>query len=121
MLRRSSRAVPTYSELVFNRIKCSESTEVILCMDGDVTTEEDPKPYLDQVYGGRVIQFSTRQDLAAAEQYFPGYTITSEVVSSRTAWIQSRLQSVLFLSESLLCLYYNSVTWMTLCLSLAIT
>ena len=84
MLRRTSRAVPTYSELFFNRIKCSESIEVILCMDGDVTPEEDTKPYLDQVYGGRVIHFSTRQDLAAAEQYFPGYTITFEVVSSRT-------------------------------------
>ena len=55
----------------FNRIKSSESTEVILCMDGDVTPEEDTKPYLDQVYGGRVIHFSTRQDLAAAERVFP--------------------------------------------------
>ena len=71
MLRRSSRAVPTYSELFFNRIKSSESTEVILCMDGDVTPEEDTKPYLDQVYGGRVIYFSTRQDLAAAKRVLP--------------------------------------------------
>ena len=55
----------------FSRIKCSESTEVILCMDGVVTPEEDPKPYLDQVYGGRVILFSTRQDLAAAERVLP--------------------------------------------------
>ena len=36
-----------------------------------VTPEEDPKPYLDQVYGGRVIHFSTRQDLPAAERVFP--------------------------------------------------
>ena len=40
-------------------------------MDGDVTPGEDPKPYLDQVYGGRVIHFSTRQDLAAAERVLP--------------------------------------------------
>ena len=40
-------------------------------MDGDVTPEEDMKPYSDQVYGGRVIHFSTRQDLAAAERVFP--------------------------------------------------
>ena len=71
MLRRSSRAVPTYSELFFNRIKCSESIEVILCMDGDVTPEEDTKPYLDQVHGSRDILFSTRQDLAAAERVLP--------------------------------------------------
>ena len=71
MLRRSSRAVPTYSELFFNRIESSESTEVILCMDVDVTPEEDTKPYLDQVYGGRVIHFSTRQDLTAAERVLP--------------------------------------------------
>ena len=71
MLRRSSRAVPTYSELFFNRIKSSKSTEVILCIDSDVTPEGDPKPYLDQVYGGRVIHFSTRQDLAAAERVLP--------------------------------------------------
>ena len=71
MLRRSSRAVPTYSELGFNRIESSEPTEVILCIVGDVTPEEDPKPYLDQVYGGRVMNFSTRQDLAAAEQVLP--------------------------------------------------
>ena len=71
MLRRSSWAVPTYSELFFNRIKCSESTEVILCMDGDVTPEENTKPYLDQVYGGWVIHFSTWQDLAAAERVLP--------------------------------------------------
>ena len=68
MLRRSSQAVPTYSELFFNCIESSESTEVILCMDVDVTPEEDTKPYLDQVYGGRVIHFSTRQDLEAAER-----------------------------------------------------
>ena len=37
-------------------------------MDGDVTPKEDQKPYLDQVYGGRVIHFSTRQDLAVAER-----------------------------------------------------
>ena len=71
MLRRSRQAVPTYSELFFNRIESFESTEVILCMDGDVTPEEDPKPYLDQVYRGRVIHFSTRQDLAAAERVLP--------------------------------------------------
>ena len=71
MLRRSRRAVPTYSELFFNRIESSESTEVILCMDGDVRPEEDTKPYLHQVYGGRVILFSTRQDLAAAERVLP--------------------------------------------------
>ena len=71
MLRRSSRAVPPYSKLFFNRIKCSKSTEVILCMDVDVTPEEDTKPYLDQVYGGRVIHFSTRQDLEAAAQVLP--------------------------------------------------
>ena len=40
-------------------------------MDGDVTSEEDPKPYLDQVYGGRVIHFNTRQDLAMAERVLP--------------------------------------------------
>jgi hypothetical protein len=40
-------------------------------MDGDVIPEENPKPYLDQVYGGRVIHFSTRQDLAAAERVLP--------------------------------------------------
>ena len=51
----------------FNRIENSESAEVILCMDCDVIPEEDMKPYLDQVYGGRVIHFSTRQDLAEAE------------------------------------------------------
>ena len=71
MVRRSSQTVPTYSELFFNRIKCSETTEVILCMDGDVTPEEDTKPYLDQVHGSRVILFSTRQDLAAAERVLP--------------------------------------------------
>ena len=71
MLRRSRRAVPTYSELFFNRIESSESTEVILCMDGNVTPEEDTKPYLDQVHGSRVILFSTRQDLAAAERVLP--------------------------------------------------
>ena len=36
-----------------------------------ITPEEDTKPYLDQVYGGRVIHFSTRQDLAAAERVLP--------------------------------------------------
>ena len=71
MLRRSSRAVPTYSEFFFNRIESGESTEVIPCMNGDVTPEEDTKPYLDQVYGRRVILFSTRQDLAAAERVLP--------------------------------------------------
>ena len=40
-------------------------------MDGDVTPEEDTKLYQDQVYGGRVIHFSTRQDLAAAERVLP--------------------------------------------------
>ena len=70
MVRRSSRAVPTYSEL-FSIASRSEFTEVILCMDGDVTPEEDTKPYLDQVYGGRVIHFNTRQDLAAAERVLP--------------------------------------------------
>jgi hypothetical protein len=35
MVRRSSGAVPIYSEY----IKSSESTEVILCVDGDVTPE----------------------------------------------------------------------------------
>ena len=91
-------------------------------MDGDVTPEEDTKPYLDQVDGGWIIHFSTWQDLAAAERVRPrlhDYTWGSEFQDS--GWIQSRLQSVLFLSESLLCLYYNSVTWMTLCSSLAIT
>ena len=53
----------------FNCIKNSESTKVILCMDGDVTPEEDTKSYLDQVYGGRVIHFSTL--LAAAERVLP--------------------------------------------------
>ena len=108
--------------VVFNRIESGESTEVILCMDVDVTPEEDTKPYLDQVYGGRVIHFSTRQDLAAAEQVLPrlhDHIWGSEFQDS--GWIQLRLQSVLFLSESLLCLYYNSVTWMTLCSRLAIT
>ena len=108
--------------VVFNRIESSESTEVIPCMNGNVTPEEDTKPYPDQVYGGRVIHFSTRQDLAAAERVLPrlhDHTWGSEFQDS--GWIQSRLQTVLFLSESLLCLYYNSVTWMTLCSSLAIT
>ena len=109
--------------VVFNRIESCEFTKVILCMDGDVTPEEDPKPYLDQVYGGRVIHFSTRQNLAAAERVLPRLHVYhiwgSEFQDSK--WIQSRLQSVLFLSESLLCLYYNSVTWMTLCSSLAST
>ena len=40
-------------------------------MDGDVTPEEDTKPYPDQVYGGRVIRFSNQQDLAAAERVLP--------------------------------------------------
>ena len=109
--------------VVFNRIESSEFTEVILCMDGDVTPEEDTKPYLDQVYGGRVIHFNTRQDLAAAKRVLLRLHVYhiwgSEFQDS--GWIQSRLQSVLFISESLLCLYYNSVTWMTLCSSLAIT
>ena len=108
--------------VVFNRIESSKSTEVILCMDGDVTPEEDTKPYPDQVYGGRVIHFSTRQDLEAAERLLPrlhDHTWGNEFQDS--GWIQSRLQSVLFLSESLLYLYYNRVTWMTLCFSLAIT
>ena len=64
--------------VVFKRIESSESTEVILCIDSDVTPEEDTKPYLDQVYGGRVIHFSTRQDLAAAERVLP------RLLSSRT-------------------------------------
>jgi hypothetical protein len=109
--------------VVFNRVESSESTEVILWLDSDVTPEEDPKPYLDQVYGGRVIHFSTWQNLAAAERVLPRLHVYhiwgSEFQNS--GWIQSRLQSVLFISESLLCLYYNSVTWMTLCSSLAIT
>ena len=70
MACRSSRAVPTYSEL-FSIASRSEFTEVILCMDGDVTPEEDTMPYLDQVYGGRVIHFNTRQDLATAKRLFP--------------------------------------------------
>ena len=78
---------------------------------------------IPSVYGGRVIHFNTRQDLAAAKRVLPRLHVYhiwgSEFQDS--GWIQSRLQSVLFLSESLLCLYYNSVTWMTLCSSLAIT
>ena len=57
--------------ICFNFIESSESTEVILCMDGDVTPAEDTKPYLDQVYGGRVTHFSTRQHLAVAERVLP--------------------------------------------------
>ena len=87
--------------VVFNRIESSEYTEVILCMDGDVTPAEDPKPYLDQVYGGRVIHLSTRQDLAAAERVLLRLHVYhiwgSEFQDSK--WIQSRLQSVLFLSR----------------------
>jgi hypothetical protein len=109
--------------VVFNRIESSEFTEVILCMDGDVTPEEYPKPYLDEVYGGRVIHFNTRQNLATAERVLLRLHVYhiwgSEIQDS--GWIQPRLQSMLFISESLLCLYYNSVTWMTLCSSLAST
>ena len=57
--------------ICFNFIESSESTEVIPYMGVDVTPEEDTKPYPDQVYGGRVIHFSSRQDLAAAEQVLP--------------------------------------------------
>jgi len=109
--------------VVFNRIKCSDATEVILCMDGDVTPEEDRSLTKTKCLWGRVIHFSTRQDLAAAKRVLLRllvyHTWGSEFQDSK--WIQSRLQSVLFISESLLCLYYNSVTWMTLCSSLAIT
>ena len=55
----------------FQSHRSGESTEVILCMDVDVTPEVDTKPYLDQVHGSRVILFSTRQDLAAAERVLP--------------------------------------------------
>ena len=55
-------------------------------MDGDVTPEEDPKPYLDQVYGGRVIHFSIRQRLGNGRTSTSQATRLShlEVVSSRT-------------------------------------
>ena len=76
MLRRSRRAVPTYSELFFNCIESSESTEVILCMDGDVTPEEDPKPYLDQVMLVELYISALDKTWQRLNEYFPGYTIT---------------------------------------------
>jgi hypothetical protein len=85
--------------VVFNRIESSEFTEVILCMDGDVTPEEDTKPYLYQVFMVIELNISTLDKTWQwLNEYFPGYTFItswgSEFQDSK--WIQSRLQSVLF-------------------------
>jgi len=70
MVRRSSRAVPTYSEL-FSIASVVNLPKLYCVWMVMLHLEEYPKPYLDQVYGGRVIHFSTRQNLAAAERVLP--------------------------------------------------
>ena len=54
-------------------------------MDGDVTPEEDPKPYLDQVLMVFELYISALDKTWQwLNEYFPGYMITPEIVSSRT-------------------------------------
>ena len=97
--------------VVFNRIESSETTEVILCMNGDVTPEEYPKLYLDQVYGGRVIHFSTRQDLAAAKRVLPRLHVyhIPEVVSSRTVSGFNHVYSPCYLYPRVCYVYITTV------------
>jgi hypothetical protein len=80
-------------------------------MNGDVTPEEDPKPYLDQVLMVVELYISvldkTWQRLS---EYFPDYTfITFEVVSSRTVGGFNHVYSPCYLYPRVCYVYITTV------------
>jgi len=86
MVRRSSQAVPTYSELFSIAARAASLPKLYCVWMVMLHLEEYPKPYLYQVFMVIELNISTLDKTWQwLNEYFPGYTfITFEVVSSRT-------------------------------------